>query len=173
MAKAAARLGNEHPTTLNYRNNLAQSLRRQGKFDEAAPIYREVLDIQRRTLGPQARSTLTTLNNLGVNLMQAQRPAEALPLLTETLSGLTAIGAPEWMIGASKTYVGECKLDLGQLDDAEKLLLEAYTLLAEKMKPEHDRSRRAAGALARLYAKKNDSSKAQDWTVKSKIGQPP
>jgi eukaryotic-like serine/threonine-protein kinase len=168
IAKGAARLGHEHPTTLIYRNNLAQSLRRQKKFDEAAPIYREVLDIQRRTLGPQSRSTLTTLNNLGVNLMQAQKPGEALPLLTETLAGLTATGAPEWMIGASKTYVGECLLDLGRLDEAEKVLLEAHALLAEKMKPEHERTRRAAGALARLYEKRGDAARAQEWAIKAK-----
>jgi hypothetical protein len=45
-------LGAEHPDTLSTAGNLAQSLSRQGKYDEAVAMQREVLAVKQRVLGP-------------------------------------------------------------------------------------------------------------------------
>ena len=164
VAGAESRLGPEHSTTLVYKNNLAQCLKRQKKFGEAAPIYREVLAVQRRTVGDLARGTLTTLNNYGLLMVLDGKPAEGLPLLQECLKGLTAtLPADHWMLGASKTYVAQCLIDLGRVDEAEVLLLQAYELLKGKMGEGHDRTRQAAEQMVRVWEKRGDEGKVGEW----------
>ena len=45
-------------------NNLALLLQDQGKLSEAETLYREALEVKRRTLGATHPSTLTSINNL-------------------------------------------------------------------------------------------------------------
>ena len=49
-------------------NNLAASLVRQGKYDEAEKMQREVLAVRKRVLGAEHPETLTTANNLAASL---------------------------------------------------------------------------------------------------------
>ena len=44
--------------------NLATSLRDQGKHAEAEQMFRELLDLQRRVLGPEHPDTLATVSDL-------------------------------------------------------------------------------------------------------------
>jgi ATP/maltotriose-dependent transcriptional regulator MalT len=114
--------------------------------------------------GEQARPTLTTMNNLGLLLVQDKRPAEGLPFLQDTLKGLQATTPPDhWIIGASKTYVAQCLIELGRLDEAEKLLNESYGMLKEKMGEKHGRTREAAMELGKLWEKRGDAAKAAEW----------
>ena len=61
-------LGAEHPGTLCTAKNLALSLSRQGKYDEAEKMQREVLAVNERVLGAEHPDTLTTANNLALSL---------------------------------------------------------------------------------------------------------
>ena len=53
---------------LDAAGNLAASLSDQGKHDEAETMLREVLAVQKRVLGAEHPSTLTTANNLAASL---------------------------------------------------------------------------------------------------------
>jgi hypothetical protein len=57
--------------------NLANSLRGQGKYAEAEQMEREVLDVQRRVLGPEHPFTLVTMDNLALPLRNQGKHAEA------------------------------------------------------------------------------------------------
>jgi serine/threonine protein kinase/tetratricopeptide (TPR) repeat protein len=172
VRSAEAKLGPGHSTTLTYKNNLAQCLRRRKKYKEAEPLYRDVLEAQKKVNGEQSRATLTTMNNLGLLLLQDGRPEQALPFLQDTLKGLQATTPPDhWIIGASKTYVSQCLIDLGRIDEAEKLLNEAYSMLASKMGEKHDRTRQTAMELARLWEKRGDAGKAAEWKAKGGPGE--
>jgi hypothetical protein len=50
------------------RNNLADSLSGQGKYDEAEKMQREVLAVSKRVLGADHSNTLSTANNLAASL---------------------------------------------------------------------------------------------------------
>ncbi len=50
---------------------LAYELQAQGKFDEAEPLYRELLEMSRETLGDRHPDTLECMNNLGLLLQAA------------------------------------------------------------------------------------------------------
>ena len=69
-------------------NTLASELQGQGKYDEAEPLCREALEVQRETLGNRHPGTLASISNLGVVLQAKGDLAAAEPLLCEALEGL-------------------------------------------------------------------------------------
>ena len=52
-------------------NNLGSVLHALGRLNEAEPLFRQSLEIQRKALGPEHADVGTSLNNLGM-LLQAQ-----------------------------------------------------------------------------------------------------
>jgi hypothetical protein len=70
-------LGAEHPDTLISAGNLAASLSRQGKYDEAEKMEREVLAVSKRVLGAEHPDTLTAAGNLAACLKRQGKYPEA------------------------------------------------------------------------------------------------
>ena len=62
---------------LNAASVLANSLHGQGQHATAEQMEREVLDMQRRVLGPEHPHTLKTMSNLGCSLHGQGKHAEA------------------------------------------------------------------------------------------------
>jgi len=58
----------------------------QGKFDEAAPLYREALE-GRQHLGNAHPDTLTSINDQAIFLIDQGKLDEAAPLYSEALEG--------------------------------------------------------------------------------------
>eukprot|EP00964_Phaeocystis_antarctica_P047600 scaffold27536_cov63-Phaeocystis_antarctica.AAC.1 len=89
----SARLQAERATGRSTRstlNTLATELQVQGKVDEAEPLFREALEMDRETLGDRHPSTLTSTNNLGLLLKDKGDLAAAEPLLREWAIGYDA-----------------------------------------------------------------------------------
>ncbi len=59
-----ARLGPEHPGTLQTQANLGVNYRDAGKFDLAVPLFEELLRLQKAKLGPEHPDTLLSRLNL-------------------------------------------------------------------------------------------------------------
>jgi eukaryotic-like serine/threonine-protein kinase len=90
-----AKLGPEHPTTLNCMGNLAAAYQVAGKRDLAMPLFEEALKLMKAKLGPDHPRTLTSMNNLGSAYQDAGKLDLAMPLHEETLKLLTAKLGPE------------------------------------------------------------------------------
>ena len=73
-------------------NNLAFSLDFLGKHAEAEQMQREVLDVQRRVLGPEHPFTLVTMDNLALPLRNQGKHAEAEQMFREVLDLLRRHG---------------------------------------------------------------------------------
>jgi len=71
---------------LSAANNLADSLARQGKYDEAEKIEREVLAVMKRVLGAEHSDTLTTAGNLADSLSRQEKYDEAEKMEREVLA---------------------------------------------------------------------------------------
>ena len=67
---------------------LAAELHAQGKDDEAEPLLREMLEVQRETLSDRHPSTLNSMTCLGVVLTNKGNFAAAEPMLREALEGM-------------------------------------------------------------------------------------
>jgi hypothetical protein len=66
-------------------NGLAAILRGLAKFDEAAILQQRILDIRRKTKGPDDRKTLGAMHNQAISLMELGKLKEAEPLLREVV----------------------------------------------------------------------------------------
>ena len=71
---------------LNAAVNLAVSLKRQGKYDEAEKMEHEVLAVQKRVLGAEHPGTLNTTHKLAVSLKLQGKHDEAEKMEREVLA---------------------------------------------------------------------------------------
>jgi tetratricopeptide (TPR) repeat protein len=103
--------------------NLALLYRAQGRYGEAEPLYRELLEASRELLGPSHPITLIGLNNLA-NLYSAWgRYSEAEPLFQEALQAKREVPGsrhPETLVSLN---------DLAVLYEAEGLNLDGTELV--------------------------------------------
>ena len=74
-----------HPNTAHVLNNLGWLLWKEGKTNEAEPLYREALDIRRKALPAGHHSTGESVINLALLLESQGKLAEAEPLYREGL----------------------------------------------------------------------------------------
>jgi tetratricopeptide (TPR) repeat protein len=79
-------LGEDHPSTLTSRNNLACAYQDAGDLGRAIPLYEQTLADRRRVLGEDHPSTLTSRNNLAGAYQDAGDLGRAIPLYEQTLT---------------------------------------------------------------------------------------
>ncbi len=73
------------------RNNLADSLSGQGKYDEAEKLQREGLAVLKRVLGAEHPDTLTAAGNLAVILLRQGKCDEAEKMQQQGLAVLKGV----------------------------------------------------------------------------------
>jgi len=104
----------------------ANKLYAEGEIDEATPLYREVIEMRRQTLGDRHPDTLTSIHNLGRLLTDQGRLDEAAELLREALEARRqTLGHRHPDTLASINELGRLLKDKGELDEAADLLREA------------------------------------------------
>jgi tetratricopeptide (TPR) repeat protein len=119
-------------------NNLAEIYKAQGRYGEAEPLLREVLQGYRETLGPKHPDTLTSMNNLA-GLYKAQgRYGEAEPLLREALQiRCETLGPKHPDTLGSMNNLAELYQSQGRTGDAEPLYREVLQISRETLGPAH------------------------------------
>lgn len=80
------RLGRDHRDTLATLNNLAVSLQRQGRNEEALALAERTLASKRRRLGERHAQTLRSMNNVASLLIELDRFDEAAAMLDALLA---------------------------------------------------------------------------------------
>jgi tetratricopeptide (TPR) repeat protein len=84
-------LGNEHPDTIKAMNNLATTLRNQGKLNDATAMQRKVLKKRQEILGDEHLDTIKAMNNLGNMLFDQGKLDDAAAKQREVLEKLQEI----------------------------------------------------------------------------------
>ncbi|WP_203959100.1 tetratricopeptide repeat protein, partial [Sphaerisporangium siamense] len=79
-------LGEDHPTTLTSRNNLAHAYQLAGQLDKAISLYEQTLTDRRRVLGEDHPTTLTSRNDLAGAYTMAGQFDRAIPLYEQNLT---------------------------------------------------------------------------------------
>ena len=95
------RLGPEHPQTLSGRHLQALLLGRQGTFDEAILLMREVVTSQARQLGKSHIETMRSVGALGQLLVKAGRLQEALLELNDLVPKVRDLRRSVALFGAA------------------------------------------------------------------------
>jgi hypothetical protein len=70
-------LGPNHPDLARTLNNLGTLSWKQGKYAEAGPLYKRVLEIRQRALGPNHVDVAQTMENYAAVLRKTNRNSEA------------------------------------------------------------------------------------------------
>lgn len=91
----AARYGADAPTTRTARVNLAITLERLGKTDEALALYLQVLRADEAQFGPGSAPAVRSRATWAAGLVAAHRYDEALPVLERTRTELERFGTLE------------------------------------------------------------------------------
>jgi tetratricopeptide (TPR) repeat protein len=119
-----AHLGPTHADTLVARNNLAMTLLKLERFDEAIAIQEGVYADQEATLGPDHLDTLISANDLAAALQRLGRREEAIPWYERASAGMSAqLPAGSMDVVIPKMNLGRLLGELDRHGDARDLLL--------------------------------------------------
>jgi len=161
-------LGDGDAQTHSALNNMGFLLKSQGKLEEAELYYREALAGRRNALGDDHPSTMITISNLGGLLRDLGRLDEGDALGREAVQRFRANSSEgHWHVGVGLRQHAETLLAMGRFAEAEAEALEAHSILAAALGPEHGRTLRAAEQLAEIYrewhAAEPDAGREAEW----------
>jgi Flp pilus assembly protein TadD len=114
------------------------------EWDEAERLFREALEIQRRTRPRPHIDTAEMLVGQGEVLSRRGRDAEAEPLLREALvQAQRSLPAGHWRRGEVESALGACLWRLGRREEARPLLVSGFELLRTRQGAAHPATVRA------------------------------
>ena len=141
---------------------LSVELYAQGRYVEAEPLFRCLLESLRETLGSQHPSTLISINNLGMLLKEKGDLAAAEPLVREALEArreTLGIRHPDTLVSIGN-FGGLLKAK-GDLAAAEPLLREALKGKLETLGNRHPSTLLSINNLGTLLYEKGDLAAAE------------
>jgi tetratricopeptide (TPR) repeat protein len=143
-------------------DTLAQELQAQGKHDEAEPLFREALEMDRETLGMRHPSTLIAINNLAQVLQAQGKYDEAEPLCREALEmERETLGDRHPDTLSSINDLGALLRAKGDLAAAEPLQREALKVRRETLGSRHPSTLNSINNLGALLKAKGDLATAE------------
>ena len=143
-------------------DTLATELQNQGKYDEAEPLFREALEVDRETLGNRHPDTLAAISNLGGLLHAKGDLAAAEPLCREALEvRRETLGDRHPSTLASINSLGWLLMDKGDLATAESLCHEAIEVQRETFGDRHPSTLTSISNLGVLLQAKGDLAAAE------------
>lgn len=159
--------GPEDRHTLQRRSNIGEVF--EGKRDrvQARAIYKEVLEAQERTLGPEDPDVAATLNNLGASFVREDLYHETLRLYRRALSIRERVWErtrpvdPDrrenaYELAESYGNMGALLMDLGRHEEAGSHLASALKILADEVELAHERNAGTLVIVGRALRAKRD-----------------
>jgi serine/threonine protein kinase len=126
LKQMEAKLGPNHPNTVLTRKNLANLSGPAGILVKSEPLFRAALELARKQFGADDPQTAEKMAQLGLNLLQQRKYADAEPLLRDCLKIRQAKQPEEWTTFSAQALLGEALLGQKKYTDAEPLLLSGY-----------------------------------------------
>ncbi len=137
---------------------LAESCQREGKFAEAESLYREVISLKEKAVGPDDPSVLTSLGHLAALHDARGAYEEALPIYERIVASWqkNASAAEQTLLARALGDLAACSAAAGKLDASRESYRRALAILEGMFGPEHpqvvDLLERLAGVAARASA---------------------
>jgi eukaryotic-like serine/threonine-protein kinase len=169
-----AKLGPDHPDTLQGRTNLAAAYESLGRWTEAEGLYRDTLARRLRTDKPDSPLLARDLADLGRYLLAQSRWSEAEPYLREAVAIREKATPDDWVRYDAMSLLGGSLLGQGRHAGAEPLVVAGYEGMKAREPritvPDLPRLREAAERVVHLYEGWGQPEKAAAW--KAKLGIP-
>ncbi|KAG2490690.1 hypothetical protein HYH03_010852 [Edaphochlamys debaryana] len=126
----------EHGMELNQQP--ASCIKARGRHEEAEPLYRQVLELRQRVLGPEHPDTVSSINNLASCIQARGRYEEAEPLYRQALELRQRVLGPEHPNTVNLiNNLASCIQARGRYEEAEPLYRQALELRQRVLGPEH------------------------------------
>lgn len=155
-------------------DTLADVHYQQGRFAEAEPLYKNILRIDEKTLGPIHPGIASDLTNLALLYVSDGKYREAEPLLKRALSIYEAnYGTDNLLVIKARSLLASVYEHLGNLPQAETNYKEALELGKKELGPNNIETARILNNLAFLYyheGKLNESDTLYKWALASTEG---
>ncbi|MFT3875135.1 MAG: tetratricopeptide repeat protein [Propioniciclava sp.] len=154
-------LGNDHPSTLTSRNNLAYAYQAAGDLSRAIPLYQQTLNERERVLGNDHPSTLGSRNNLAYAYQAAGDLSRAIPLYQQTLNDSERVlgnDHPDTL--TSRNNLAGAYQDAGDLSRAIPLYQQTLTEMERVLGNDHPDTLTSRNNLAGAYQAAGDLSRA-------------
>jgi Tfp pilus assembly protein PilF len=158
----AQRLPEEDEQRMRAAENMASAFYQQGKHAEAETLYREVLVVQRRVLGPEHPDTLRIAGNLAVSLDDQGKYAEAETMYCEVLVVERRVLGPEHPDTlATAGNLAATLYSQGKHAEAERMFQEVLVVQRWVLGPEHPHTLTTAGNLANALGQQGKHVEAE------------
>ena len=142
-------LGEDHPSTLTSRNNLAGAYRAAGELGRAIPLYEQTLTDRQRVLGQDHPDTLTSRNNLAGAYQSAGDLGRAIPLYEQTLTDyVRVLGQDHPSTLTSRNNLADAYQSAGDLGQAITLYEQTLTDSMRVLGEDHPQTKIVRGNLA-------------------------
>ena len=133
-----------------------------GKYEQAIPIARQLLEINEKIKGPEHPDTAGSLNNLAALYYAMGEYAKVEPLYRRALTIYEkALGAEHPSTASSLNNLAEHYRALGDFAKAKPLYERALAIREKALGGEHPNTARSLNNLARLYESIGDYAKAE------------
>jgi len=133
-----AKLGPDHPDTLESCNSVALAYLAAGRMAEAIALLETTLKLRKTKLGPDHPDTLASRNNLGDAYLTARRTGEAIAMHEATLKLMTSkLGPDHPSTLTSRNNLAAAHWRAGRLDRSVPLFDETLKLMTLKLGPDH------------------------------------
>ncbi|HEY9749534.1 MAG TPA: tetratricopeptide repeat protein [Allocoleopsis sp.] len=143
-------------------NNLALLYESQGRYEEAEPLYLQVLELDKHLLGEDHSDVATSLNNLALLYTYQGRYEEAEPLHLQALElRKRLLGEDHFHVADSLNNLAGLYESQGRYEEAEPLYLQALELYKHLLGEEHLYVATNLNNLARLYESQRRYSEAE------------
>ena len=141
-------------------SNLAFVCREQGKLAEAEGLYRRVVELRERYLGPEHAAVAGALNNLAATLHLMGRNAEGDPLLRRALT-IAEMAEDDHLIASTLNTLALTLMDLGEAARGEPLLRRALAIFEKLTGPDSLDAAKTRNNLGTIYIAEREWGRAE------------
>jgi tetratricopeptide (TPR) repeat protein len=138
-----------------------------GHFAKAEPVRRDLAEFQRQRSGATSLPYLVELTAMGENLLEQKKWSQAEPILRECLAIRQETHPDDWQTFRTQSLLGAALFGQQKLDEAEPLLLAAYTGMLERRNSIPEGSRQhlieTIQRLIDLYTAWNKPAETEKW----------
>ena len=150
-----------HPSLAAAYNNRAVLERDLGNLDGAIDYYQRSIDMQDAINLPSRHPNRSfPLAGMANVMVRQGRSAEAEPLARQALDLRLETFSPDHvLVWEVRSLIGWALVGTGDVQESERLLLDAYNWFLDNLGPDDGRTRLSAGYLAQLYERTGDTDK--------------
>jgi len=149
------------------KNDLAVVLTRQGHFDEAERLLRELWEVRKERWSDDHPETLRTINTFGVLRREQKKYEQAESLLRQALEGRQRkLGSDHPACFESIHELAVLYKEQACYEEAEPLFLEALEGRRLKLGHKHPHTLESVNSLIALYEAWSKPEKAKEWRTK-------